>query len=297
LKTLFAIFTENDTIAIEKLLPVIPRNSEVMAVGVRPDHTLLDRFPPQVRSIAGWRHSLNEFQQIEESGVQELLDRFAVSVKGLFPSVEKRVERGDPARRLISIAREEAVNLLVLVRQENGPSTAFGHVASRLVRHAPCCVLLLDPAHPVPEVSMLLTDGSAPAKYAAMRLNSLLANGDFEVIVCSVVPTLVTEFLGKGTTIHADFDRLRNEVEAYQHAASEELVNQESARFRRPDVHVSGLVKTGDKIPTILQAIEETGADLLAVGSKGLTDQSRFLLGSVTLQLLDRTTCSILVGR
>ena len=297
MRILAGISTDNDAAAIKELLPVFPRDSRITATVVNPDHSFLGRVLPQIRSATRWRRSLKEIGQIEENRAQGFLNRFAISIAEIFPTIDKRVERGNPAKRLISVARKERIDLMVVVRQQSDTNTTLGHVASRLVRYAPCSVLLLDPRTPVPQVCMLSTDGSAQAQIAGARLNSLLANGMFKVVVCSVVPSFRSVFMRTGTVGFDDDSRLRKEVETYQREASEKIVNREAVRFQRPDIQVSKIVKTGDEVPTILQGIKDCKIDLLAVGTKGLSAQSRFLLGSVTSRLLGKTRCSVLVGR
>jgi nucleotide-binding universal stress UspA family protein len=53
----------------------------------------------------------------------------------------------------------------------------------------------------------------------------------------------------------------------------------------------------GDPADVILSVAEETGADLIAVGSKGMTGAARFLLGSVPNKLTHHASCNVLVFR
>ena len=297
MKILVGISTDKDAAAIKEFLPIVPQDSQVTAAAVLHGHGLLDKIPSQIRVLAHWRHSLDKIERAQDSSAEELIDRFASSVGEVFPTVDMRVEQGDPFKQLISIAKKENSDLIVVARQQGEVNAAMGHIASRLVRYAPCSVLLLDPRHPVPRVCMLSTDGSAKALIAGARLNGILANGKFKVVVCSVAPSLHLDVMRTGTIGEERYDHLKKMVESHHRETSQKIINSESRRFRRPDIQVKGMIRTGDEVPTILHMIKDQKADLLVVGTQGLSAHGGFLLGSVTLELLRKTTCSVLVGR
>ena len=55
--------------------------------------------------------------------------------------------------------------------------------------------------------------------------------------------------------------------------------------------------RQGDPADAILDVAEETGADLVVVGNKGMTGAKRFLLGSVPNKVSHHAPCSVLVIR
>jgi nucleotide-binding universal stress UspA family protein len=55
--------------------------------------------------------------------------------------------------------------------------------------------------------------------------------------------------------------------------------------------------REGDPAAALLTVAEETGADLIVVGNKGMTGAARFLLGSVPNKLSHHAACSILIVR
>ena len=59
-----------------------------------------------------------------------------------------RLLQGDPARALISLAQEQGADLLVLGSQGVGKlkEPGLGSVARKVVRRAPCSVLIMRPA-------------------------------------------------------------------------------------------------------------------------------------------------------
>jgi len=66
---------------------------------------------------------------------------------------------------------------------------------------------------------------------------------------------------------------------------------------REAGVEVATFARQGDPADAILDVAEETGADLIVVGNKGMTGARRFLLGSVPNKVSHHAPCSVLIIR
>ena len=62
-------------------------------------------------------------------------------------------------------------------------------------------------------------------------------------------------------------------------------------------VEVETYARQGDPADAILDVAEETGADLVVVGNKGMTGARRFLLGSVPNKVSHHAPCSVMIIR
>ena len=62
-------------------------------------------------------------------------------------------------------------------------------------------------------------------------------------------------------------------------------------------VQVETFAREGDPADAILDVAEETNADLIVVGNKGMTGAKRFLLGSVPNKVSHHAPCSVLIIR
>ena len=73
----------------------------------------------------------------------------------------------------------------------------------------------------------------------------------------------------------------------------------EAARARADGagVTVHTFARQGDPADAILDVAEETGADLIIIGNKGMTGAKRFLLGSVPNKVSHHAPCSVLIIR
>jgi len=70
-----------------------------------------------------------------------------------------------------------------------------------------------------------------------------------------------------------------------------------SGLAREAGIEATGHAREGDPADAILDVAEETGADLIVVGNKGMTGVSRFLLGSVPNKIAHHAPCDVLIVR
>jgi len=130
---------------------------------------------------------------------------------------------------------------------------------------------------------LLATDGSESASAAARLLAGLpLAAGTEILVVCAVDPFIV-----------ALLDRVQ---EGEKHRARH-LVRSVEQTLERPGVKVRGDLRAGNADHQILLAAKEFNADLIVLGSRGLTGLEGFLLGSVARNVAKHAPCSVLVAR
>lgn len=70
-----------------------------------------------------------------------------------------------------------------------------------------------------------------------------------------------------------------------------------AADARKAGVEVQTHALEDDPADAILNTAEETGADLIVVGNKGMTGARRYLLGSVPNNVSHHSPCSVLIVR
>lgn len=136
------------------------------------------------------------------------------------------------------------------------------------------------------------TDGSASAERAVEHAIDMAAAGDARLVI-------VTAYEGGRHDRHAEADArapedvrwlLADPNEAERHARHGRHVAVERGVT---DVVVQAL--EGDPADELLEAAGTFGADLIVVGSVGLTGSSRFLLGAVASSVLHHAPCDVLV--
>jgi len=75
------------------------------------------------------------------------------------------------------------------------------------------------------------------------------------------------------------------------------LLEAAAAAARKEDVDVEIHPVEADPAEAILNVAEETGADLIVVGNKGMTGARRYLLGSVPNNVSHHAPCSVIIVR
>jgi nucleotide-binding universal stress UspA family protein len=85
------------------------------------------------------------------------------------------------------------------------------------------------------------------------------------------------------------------DVNAQIATESEAVCAQAAEAARRVGVEVETHSRPGDPAEALLSVAEETGADLLVVGNRGMTGVRRFVLGSVPNKVSHHCPCSLLI--
>jgi nucleotide-binding universal stress UspA family protein len=75
------------------------------------------------------------------------------------------------------------------------------------------------------------------------------------------------------------------------------VLNAAAAAAKTEGIEVQTHPVEGDPAEAILKVAEETKADLIVVGNKGMTGARRFLLGSVPNKVSHHAPCSVIIVR
>ncbi|QIR37417.1 universal stress protein [Tolypothrix sp. PCC 7910] len=132
---------------------------------------------------------------------------------------------------------------------------------------------------------LVALDGSEIAERVIQTLEELALSEDSKVILCHVFPTPESEMELPADKPHSDsptlsFFHIEKQLQSYQESLSVksalELVN-------------------GDPAEEIIRLANIYNADLIVIGSRGLTGMKRIVLGSVSIQVVEEASCSVLV--
>ena len=91
----------------------------------------------------------------------------------------------------------------------------------------------------------------------------------------------------------ARLQRIREEVEE----EARKVVTHVVERFRSRGYRVDGVVVFGHPSHELLSLVESRQADMMIVGSRGLTGATRYLMGSVSDSVVLYAPCAVLVFR
>ena len=131
---------------------------------------------------------------------------------------------------------------------------------------------------------LLAYDGSDGAKRALDAVAALHHEGDGVTIVSSAEGLPLFGYAGTLPSLEQEEERHRQAVEA-QIALSEH------------GIEATVVERHGDPAAAILDEADKEGADLIVMGTRGLSTAERWLLGSVSTKVLHHAHCSVLVAR
>jgi universal stress protein E len=196
-----------------------------------------------------------------------------------------RVVAGDPTKALLEEATDHTVDLVCVGPDAGilGGTVRIGRVAAHVLRHASCSVLVGRHAGSTFPVSIVCGVDGSDSSIETARLSARIAvAAGAELRLQHAEPV----FGGDQRVWTLDDDeRDPSELEAAARLARD--VGARPIRERalgRPEY-------------TILEAAERERADLVVVGTRGLSGVTRVLLGSVSEYVATHAHCSVLVGR
>ncbi|MBV8760113.1 MAG: universal stress protein, partial [Deltaproteobacteria bacterium] len=231
--------------------------------------------------------------RVEEA--RRLADRAAqLGTKGLEVDVASRV--GAPGEVVAHVAAEMHAELIVVGTHGHTGISRFllGSVATAILRHAPCDVLVCrGTSGPSPFLRPLVaTDFSATAMRALRNAASLSAPGaTIEIVHAWQLPagSWGATLLGQA---RFPWSTVRDAVVSGAQSQADALVAGH-AELGHP-LHVD-LIQ-GPPASVITHAAEKGGHDLIAIGTHGLRGFRRLLLGSVAESVIRHAPCSVLVA-
>jgi nucleotide-binding universal stress UspA family protein len=137
------------------------------------------------------------------------------------------------------------------------------------------------------------TDGSETAGKAVLQATELARQVGASVsLVSAYEPVSGNRLREEKREVPKDLEWMVNPREDVEATLKEAAENVGGA-----GVKVDTFAREGDAADAILDVAEETHADLIVVGNKGMTGTKRFLLGSVPNKVSHHAPCSVLIIR
>jgi nucleotide-binding universal stress UspA family protein len=164
---------------------------------------------------------------------------------------------------------------LVVIGAKGAESLIFGSVMKSIIASSkkPVIVVKRPPA---------LKSGSMKILYATDGSEQALATGELLSLIPFADDTEVTVLNVTGTNESV--------------TESERIAGEAAERLRKRFKNIHVQLKSGTPFGEILKSAEETQADLIAVGCRGLRGIKK-MLGSVSSHVLANSKCSVLIGK
>jgi nucleotide-binding universal stress UspA family protein len=238
------------------------------------------------------RGDMEEYTALEQS-MREDGERLLDRVQSLLPTYAgpstKHLRIGSPAEVIVSMAEEQKAELIVMGARGLGAikERLFGSVSHHMLSLAPCATLVVQgPVKTLKQILLPLQGSDAEAAVhflqlkpfhdsIAVTLLTVLPETDPPLPAGSVVAAASAELLKKQTdTITGAVERLR------------------AIGYQTREVAVVGTPST-----MILKEATTLGSDLILMGTRGRRGITRFVLGSVSHEVLHKSSCPVLAFR
>jgi nucleotide-binding universal stress UspA family protein len=136
------------------------------------------------------------------------------------------------------------------------------------------------------------TDGSSTAERAVQEAAALALADQARLVI-------VSAYTAGATATGVDPDRVPEDI---RHTLTDRVQAEELAEHGRAVAREAGVPKVviqaleGEPAKVLLAAADDFDADLIVVGSKGLTSHAHFILGSVASSVAHHAPCDVLVA-
>jgi nucleotide-binding universal stress UspA family protein len=276
----------------------IGKKSEVIALTVIPEHVFLGGHT-LVDLLGRSSTPKTQLQKAEEERALELLARLSklLAARGL--KVETMVRRGSPADEIIKTCRSIPADLVLVGFKGTSdvPEFQLGGVAHKVIKYAPCSVLVAKKESKVTNRVLVPLDGSKHSNEVVRFLLQMPLPLHTEVLFITVVQSFAAAFV-KTYTLDLERDRqIIVELQKTEEEVAERLMAEAESQFRNGGYKVSAIVARGDPSQEILREAAQRSVDLIALGAKGLTGVRGFLLGSVSQRIARYARSSVLIVR
>jgi nucleotide-binding universal stress UspA family protein len=276
----------------------IGRKAETTVLTVIPEHVFLGGHT--LADLLGRSSALKtQMRKAEEERAAELLAKLSKSLDTRGLKVETMVLRGSPADEIIKTCRNIQADLAVvgLKGTSDTPEFLLGGVAHKVIKYAPCSVLLAKKESKAINRVLVPLDGSKHSGEVVQFLLRMPLPRHAEVLVMTVVQSFGAAFV-KAYTLDLERDkRIVAELQKAEEEAAGRLLTEAESAFRRGGYNVSAIVARGDPSQEILREVARQNVDLIALGAKGLTGVRGFLLGSVAQRIARYARASVLIVR
>ena len=241
------------------------------------------------------RAAMKQALELADLSGWEMLQHARAIMAPAWGAVQTKVVRGHPAEALTRTASRQHAGLIVVGSRGLTEFRPFllGSVSRRVVVQAPCPVLIVKKRHSAFRRIVVAVDGAKEAYRALDFLLQWPLPQAISLSVISVVPPLPIENGSVSEKMPSLLEQVRGPLEREARRVALKAVDH--IRRRHPNATVT--VAHGHPGQEIVTLAKSVNADLVVLGSRGLTGSERYLMGSVSDTVVKYAPCSVLVVR
>lgn len=258
-------------------------------VGLRFLHAL--HLPPVALDYAYSPGIWDDFRRVERKQFASIVEKFTDRV----PFISTRFEECDPADAIAAAAREPDVDLVVMGShgRRGLDRLLLGSVAERTLHRAPIPVLIVredetQAAKPIRSI-LFATDFSEDAERAEKVVVDWARRLGSAVEIFHAIRESAVLFAPYALSNPDDRDDELRETASLR-------MNRSLERFWKAGVTAKSKIVSGFASEEVTNHAESSGAQLIAMGTRGYAGLQRFRMGSVVQRVLRHAPCSVLVA-
>ncbi len=238
--------------------------------------------------------------QLGEEIAPGIIDATAGMLKGLRATISTAVTTGHPADAILDVAAQSGSDLIIL--GQRGRKAAgrlhLGSVARAVAIASSRAVLVVKPPREEsagPIKTLFATDGSECTRETETLLLSLPFPEDAAMTAVYVSPSTYMEVPDRFyLELDEQVKKITENLKKVEMKHAGEVLERTRGTLKTRFQNVKVMIEYGDPSEQILRAAKETGADIIALGSRGMRGV-RGMLGSVARNVLGHAECSVLI--
>lgn len=217
-----------------------------------------------------------------------------------WPDAAVTVIDDGPADGILAQVRRVGAQAVVLGSRGRTGATRLllGSVSRQVVRSAPCAVLVVRAQPREFDRLVLGVDGSSESRRAVSFVTRLAVPRGGQALVVSIVQPAGPP---AGFLVPRSIRGLANRHVARLNARAIRTARKQAdaavAELARAGWRARAMVRLGQPLAELANAVDEMGATLLVLGARGVGGIERLLLGSVAEGALDHARVSVLIAR
>lgn len=226
----------------------------------------------------------------------EILVEDALRDAALKPEVQLRVEVGEPTDVIRACGAETGASVIVVgTRGHSMLAQAFlGSTANQLLRESELPVLVVPSEQPTlhPRILLAPVDLSSCSRASLLRAGELARELKARVHVLHIVTLPTLPVMAGAAPIDINAISLEQLIRSRR-----DWLDHTIEQLGLRDVVGELMVRTGEASHVIHEVAQETGSDMICMGTHGRRGLQRFLLGSTAQRVLRHAPCAVYVLR
>jgi len=259
------------------------------------------------RVLGEVREQLSQIRQTTLENARQLVNRLAAPFHAQGLEIYPVVAEGLPGAQILTAINQYQIDLVALGTKGLSGMKRFllGSVSEWVLYDAPCSVLIVrdQPQWAAATSSrglhvLLAMDGSSDSREAVSLLKTLKLPKSSRLTILHVVEKPVALITLAWVSAQMDATEFAEECRRTRRQAGTELLEATQRDLIGEELEVDTKLTEGHAADEILNAAQDVQADLIVVGSKGMTELRRvMMLGGVSHKVVRHAPCSVLVVR